>query len=683
MKQPKYVTPHSPWEMLAIEDGDTILFEGGYIYPPFCLKNVHNICVGSYGFAPAVIDGSNGNGVELSNVSNARLFGLVIKGNGWKENRRGIGVLVYGCTNVTVQNLEVFGFQQSGIEIVSSRNITVEGCYAHNNGFCGINTRITDNQNENITVRYCKALDNGGSPAVKDNHSGSGIGIFHTRNAVVEYCEAAGNGWAQRQRNINGPVGIWCACDVDTLVFRYNIARHNRTQPGGVDGDGFDIDGGVVNALMEYNYSYENEGSGYLFCEYGSGLDYRNNRMEACVSLGDATRVPQQGSVQYYGPDWLKLEESVSRDCLLMPAPGKPCVVNGELGNNCRDMSLLDSVMIPSDAPAVSDLNSQVLRLDGNTFLEDAALYRQLSDTIPQLYDPRILPELSVFTHLKNQTLTPHLQKGSWGELFGAPKPETLINGKHEFTYYLGGKDFAGSDYSGDAALVYDSLKPGFALEMKPNSDIRFEYLAWDSSRRHLAVLTARLVAPDVTAFFYIAENDRIVKAIPISGTVSGYQKVYLPFSGFDGVPYLGVVTEDGTAAVLLDKVEIYKLAADAPMFELPDSDSSLMQYTMFGDIYEQGEAVVLRGAGARLIGRLYQPGRVTLQITADADATGTAYLQCGDRTVSQPLQPGWQTIRLTIDSPDGTVVYGVRNDDCEACKEIFVYECTADCAKI
>lgn len=678
MKQPKHVTPLIPWETLTVEDGDTILFEGGHTYPPFRLKNARHIRVGSSGWLPAVIDGGEGNGVELDGAIGVELFGLTVRGAGWKQNRAGVGVLVTGCTDTTVRNLEVFGFQQSGVEIVNSRDILVEGCYAHNNGFCGINTRITENQNENITVRCCKALDNGGSPAVKDNHSGSGIGIFHTRNAVVEFCEAAGNGWAQRQRNINGPVGIWCACDVDTLVFRYNIARHNRTQPGGVDGDGFDIDGGVVNGLMEYNYSYENEGSGYLFCEYGSGLDYRNNRMEACVSLGDATRVPQQGAVQYYGPDWLELEDSVSRSCLLMPAPGKPCVVNNELGVHCRNMALLDSVMIPSDAPAIAASEDPVLRLEGNTVMESPSLYRKLSDTIPQLHDPRVLPELPVFARLKNSTAAAGLPENGWDELFGLPEPPVRIDGKHEFTYYLGGRDFAGSAQRGSAALVYDSLKPGFALELKPQADIRFEYTAWDSSRRHVAVLTVRPVTPDVTAFFYIAEDDHIVRAVPVSGTVSGYQTLYLPFSGFEGVPYLGVMTGEGVGSVLLDRVEIYKLSAGKEADFVPPSNSLLPRYAAFGDVYEREKALHLRGAGSRLTGRIYRPGAVTLRLTAQAEAAGTVYIQSGGQTVTQPLRPGRQTISLSMDCAGETAAYGVVNEGIGA-GEIRIDECSAD----
>ena len=112
---------------------------------------------------------------------------------------------------------------------------------------------------------------------------------------MVEYCETAGNGWAQRQCNINGPVGIWCACDCTNVVFRKNISHHNCTQPGGVDGDGFDIDGAVVNGLMEYNYSYENEGSGYLLCEYGSGMDWKNNNMRYCISINGRPSCRQAG----------------------------------------------------------------------------------------------------------------------------------------------------------------------------------------------------------------------------------------------------------------------------------------------------------------------------------------------------------------------------------------------------
>ncbi|HJD24586.1 MAG TPA: right-handed parallel beta-helix repeat-containing protein [Firmicutes bacterium] len=655
-----YVTPAAPWESLAIQEGDRILFEGGHTYPPFRLVNARDVQVGSRGMAPAVIDGGAGNGVELLGCTDVLLSGLTVKGDGWRENKEGIGVLISGCARVSVCNVEALGFQQSGIEIADSRQIRIEGCYAHNNGFCGINTRITENQNEDIQIRYCKALDNGGSPAYKENHSGSGIGIFHTRNALVEFCEAAGNGWAQRQKNGNGPVGIWCACDVDTVVFRYCISRHNRTQPGGVDGDGFDIDGGVVNGRMEYDYSYENEGSGYLFCEYGSGLDYRDNRMEACISLWDATRVPYQGAVQYYGPDWMELENSVSRDCLLMPSAGKACVVNADLGDKCRNMALTHTVMIPSDRGALFQPENQVLRLEDNTVLEDEVLYRRLSAAIPRLTDPRLLPSLPVFAHLRDGTLAALLREGEWGALMGDAPAGGTIPGEKAFTYEIGGRDFAGSEYRGKAALVYDSVKPGFALELAPESDIRFEYTDWDSSRSHLAVLTARLTTPDVDAFFYVAENGRIVKAVPVGGTVSGYQPICLRFSGFAGVPCLGIMTGSGLGGVMLEKVDIYKLdpASDAP----PESGASADGTACFGDVYAQGAELCLRGPGARVLGRRYLSAPAAVKLTVRTAGKGVISLKSGGRTAEKTVGPEEALVSLSLDGAAGPLAYSIRS---------------------
>jgi hypothetical protein len=41
---------------------------------------------------------------------------------------------------------------------------------------------------------------------------------------------------------------------------------HNRTQSE--DGGGFDIDGGCIECVLQYNYSHENDGPGFTVCTY-------------------------------------------------------------------------------------------------------------------------------------------------------------------------------------------------------------------------------------------------------------------------------------------------------------------------------------------------------------------------------------------------------------------------------
>lgn len=59
--------------------------------------------------------------------------------------------------------------------------------------------------------------------------------------------------------------GIW-AWDSNNILLQFNESYANRTI--GVDGDGFDFDGGVTNSVMQYNYSHDNDAAGFLLAQY-------------------------------------------------------------------------------------------------------------------------------------------------------------------------------------------------------------------------------------------------------------------------------------------------------------------------------------------------------------------------------------------------------------------------------
>jgi len=589
------------------------LLEGGFVYDAD-VEIVHgeHLSIGVFGTRPAVLDGGLSDGIRITDCVDVEISGLIVKGAGWNENRKGVGVRIETSQEIVIRNVEVFGFQQAGIGAGSSTDVTVEGCYAHNNGYCGITSFTGQKQNRNLWIRHCKALDNGGDPTMKKNHSGSGIAIFHAENVAVEYCETAGNGWAQRQENINGPVGIWCACDVKNVTFRKNISRHNRTQPGGVDGDGFDIDGGVSDGWMEYNYSYENEGSGYLFCEYGSGLDYKNNHMKYCISLMDAQRVPRQGSLQYYGPEGLSLQNSMTRDCLLVPSPGRHCIVNNEVGKDCNGIDASDCVLVQSDVPAVSTTENRFTSIHDNHILSDKALYDRIQHAVPRLTNPRTLDELPVFRYLENKTLADAIRHHSISELFGMTEKVLPDRGTLQFVYDLNGRDFEGSDILQNAAICYDSIKPGYALKLDGcPAKVQFSCPALESGKHYIAVLTARIQSPDTEACFYIKEKERCVNSLMLTGTVSAYHSFILPFTSKNNSVDIGIAQSGGEGAVYCEKISLYRM---------PDTNQSspetggLSAYSTTGDVYADASAgdgdartshpsIFLNGQGSALTG--------------------------------------------------------------------------------
>lgn len=664
-----------PFDWQLVRDGDIVLLEGGYEYPPFEIASKKDVIIGSYGL-PAVICGGEGNGIVISRCERILLFGLKVTGSGWRKNRKGNGILIGSSKHITIRNVEMCGFRKAGLNITASETVLVEGCFSHENGFCGIGTSIGESKNRNIKIRYCKALDNAGDPDIIDNHSGSGIVIFHASDVLVEYCEAAGNGWAQRQRNINGPVGIWCACDCSDVVFRKNIAHHNCTQPGSVDGDGFDFDGAVVNSTMEYNCSYDNEGSGYLLCEYGSGMDWKNNNIHCCISINDGRRVEKQGSLQFYGPDGLKLYESHTNDCLFVPAKGRHGIVNQEIGKDCTGLSVENCIIVEGTAPAVSDSKNPHLVIKNNEIIRNADVYNGFITGMPRLTNPRKLDGLPVFRQLAENKLKNALQTASVRQLFDDDRLPPVIQGKLKFTYYLNGKDFEGSCYSGNTRLLYDHILPGMALELKKDSHIQFPYPAWDSSKRHLAVLTARLQSPDTEAYLYIAQDNKMIHTVSVAGSVSDYHPICLSFDGFDGIPSIGVVMAGGAGSVMLETLRVYELYhtdTDYPCY--PDQQRNCTAaYRCIGDVYNDGQVLVLSGCGSAVLSSYAPAGHK--RVTADVDAAeegGFLFANAESGKYKQFIHKGRNTYSLELTQND-KCQYGVWNGILDDTSKLRVY---------
>ncbi len=269
-----------------LKASDELRLQAG-VHPPLKLKGLSDLLI--TGEEGAVLDGGIGNGCTLTDCVNCTIRGLNVRGDGRKyENKQGVGFQVIGGQNIIIEDCEAYGFQRAGVELCGAQEVRVERVCAHDNGYCGILATWDDvkNVSRNITIRDCRALNNAGDPTITDNHSGNGILLDGARDVLVEFCEAAYNGWDMQNEEFNGPVGIWTA-HTDRAVIRYCISHDNRTQWGKTDGGGFDFDGGTTNSVIECCLSFLNDGAGYLLCQYEDAPAMYNNRVIHCVSLED------------------------------------------------------------------------------------------------------------------------------------------------------------------------------------------------------------------------------------------------------------------------------------------------------------------------------------------------------------------------------------------------------------
>ena len=317
---------------IDLNPGDKVLFEGGHDYPGNLLLTAEDagtpkqpVVIGSYGSGCATIKAGNGSGVTVLNAGGVVVENLIVNATDYKTNVGGGIKIVNELPNnqklryIRVHNVEAAGFggvgkgfhppNGGGIFVGGMasdksesgfKDVRITNCVTYQNKYFGILTigywdydpNISGYANRNVYIGYCKAYDNPGDPEYYESHSGNGILMADVDGGVIEYCESYNNGYACHSRY--GPVGIW-AVGANNVTIQFCESHHNRTG-GRWDGGGFDFDGGTTNSVMQYNYSHDNDGYGYLICSYKDAPHtYNNNIFRYNISVNDSQKSPAGG----------------------------------------------------------------------------------------------------------------------------------------------------------------------------------------------------------------------------------------------------------------------------------------------------------------------------------------------------------------------------------------------------
>ena len=302
--------------------GDEIRFKGGqtftfatgaklYIAPGKGGTQASPITFTSYGSGQATLVAANDQEFAyIWNAAGLRFTNLVIRGNGSTTHTKD-GISFYADTpntrhaGITFDNVEMYGFGKTGLII---------GGWSGTAGFSQIsllNSRFRDNgldgcstygqnpfANQNITVRSSHFYNNTGKAGLPDP-SGSGLVLGAVDTALVEFCTAYNNG--VNNTNIAGPIGIWTYMS-RKVVIQYNESYSNKSGNG--DGGGFDIDGASEDCVIQYNYSHNNAGAGYLLAQYrGAPGAFRHNVIRYNISQNDAQSAKGYGGIMIWGGD--------------------------------------------------------------------------------------------------------------------------------------------------------------------------------------------------------------------------------------------------------------------------------------------------------------------------------------------------------------------------------------------
>jgi len=275
--------------------GDTVCFKSGDVFNGSLIVKGTNgtlnkpVVITSYGSRYAIINANDSVGINIYQGSFIKLQHLALMGSGRKTGNVKNGLAIVNCNKISINDLNISGFQKSGLLIYSSQNIIVKKVFAHDNGSAGITveSQYPKRESSDIKILNCRAENNPGDPTNLTNHSGNGIVVGNCINVLIDHCTATNNGW-DMPRIGNGPVGIW-AYEAEHVVIQHCLSYNNKTSKGGADGGGFDLDGGVTNSVIQYCFSYNNQGSGYCIFQYWGASPWHDNIIRGNISENDGT----------------------------------------------------------------------------------------------------------------------------------------------------------------------------------------------------------------------------------------------------------------------------------------------------------------------------------------------------------------------------------------------------------
>ncbi|MBN1361209.1 MAG: right-handed parallel beta-helix repeat-containing protein [Sedimentisphaerales bacterium] len=301
-------TQDAPWQSVArvnaatLGPGDRVLLQGGRRFVGTIELGREDsgtadrkVVVTSYGVGQAVIDGRNGRAFTANGCNYFVIRNLDVVGSGRKSGNTEDGIHVVDAQGMEIDQVDVSGFRGNGLSADGVRDARITNVHAHETGAAGISVGY-QRRSKNVYIGACVARNNPGDPSNLTNHSGNGIVVANVEDAVIEYCEAANNGWDMPRRG-NGPVGIW-AWHGDRVVIQFCISHDNKSP--GDDGGGFDLDGGMTNSVLQYNLSYNNDGPGYFLCQFPGATVFRNNVVRYNISQNDGVKNNRRSGIDVY-----------------------------------------------------------------------------------------------------------------------------------------------------------------------------------------------------------------------------------------------------------------------------------------------------------------------------------------------------------------------------------------------
>jgi hypothetical protein len=280
--------------------------------PAVLLQNVQhwtirNLELTQHGQTPQNLDPNNEKGKDADQYSDEYMRAVV--------HVLGLGPLddpncSEGCMvrDILLENLVVHDGSWNGIyasggyyQLKTARygfldNLVIRGVESYNNHKAGIEITCTYHKTRLYAASNVQVLDS----HLHDN-AGDGIMVGPVRNGLLD-----GNLCQFNGRIRNARVGCW-TWDSENTTIQFNESHHNMTPLNDAkarDGAGFDLDLGTEDGMIQYNWSHDNQGEGYLFVSWPVGFGYErgvSHNAQMRYNIGERDGKKLAGGISVFG----------------------------------------------------------------------------------------------------------------------------------------------------------------------------------------------------------------------------------------------------------------------------------------------------------------------------------------------------------------------------------------------
>jgi hypothetical protein len=397
-------SPYSPWKTIAgavnpgpsikYQPGDVISFQGGQTFSgeiDLSSTNVggtdaqraaNPITVNSVGTGRATISSNSSSyGMLVSDLAGVHVTNINFVGasfGGGNGYQSGIGFSNSSSSTLHyahVDHVTIHGYRYDGIYLVANvagagySNVRIDSAVIYNCGHDGVDIAGQSTppiySMSNVYVGHSLIYN---IPGISGLAAGSGqpVNFFDGVNGgTVEYTTTHDSG-QQNTPQFFGPVGI-SATGSTNITFQFNEVYNQHTgSTSQADGDGFDFDAGVTNSIMQYNYSHNNDGAGFLLCGGGPAPN-SNNTIRYNVSENDGRNnfggANAYGGISVFGycagPEGLGPEQ-IYNNTVYMSGSGiaSPAVRIVPQGGAVNNVQLYNNILMTRNALPQIELTS-------------------------------------------------------------------------------------------------------------------------------------------------------------------------------------------------------------------------------------------------------------------------------------------------------------------------------------